>query len=122
MKALRLSRPYTAVAALILLSACQTTSAVDYSQANQVIRAGYPDITVAPEPGRSFNREDGSVCEEFRYFQPGDDGLARQGLAVVCRYEGQNWVLVSRKLDKTLDAIPETPAGGGKKWAPVTGG
>ena len=85
MKVYIMARPYIALAALTLLSACQTTSAVDYSQANQVIRAGYPDITVAPEPGRSFNREDGSVCDEFRYFHPPLASLALVRLRISTR-------------------------------------
>ena len=116
-------KQYLGLGALAFLAACQTTAEVDYSQAINVIRAGAPDITVSPPPDRNYTRADGSTCQEFRYYQPGDKGRPLQGLAVVCRYRDQDWILVSRKLDpvpgKPGDGAPDTPPG--KDWTPITG-
>lgn len=90
------------VLATLVLGACQTTASVDNSAAISVIKSGDQDIDVATIPLRAFNRDDGSMCEEYRYYQSGV-GVARQGRAVVCHYEGERWVLVSRRMDKKPD-------------------
>lgn len=100
-------------AVAVTAGACQTTGSMDYTDAHAVIRAGHPDVTVSPEPTNSFTRDDGSSCLEFTTFRPGSGGSARQGAAVVCRYEGQRWILVSRG--------PQMEEGGGSNWRPITG-
>lgn len=108
----------------LALGACQTTASVDNSAAVAAIKAGDQDIDVAPIPLRAFNRSDGSQCEEYRYYRSGVV-VARQGKAVICRYEGQRWILVSRKMDKVPgkdgDEKPDMPDDRKGKWKPVTG-
>lgn len=123
-----------AMLAAAVAAGCQTLAAMDYEDAARAIRAGAAGVTVAPEPDRAFARADGSTCQEYRYYEPGMDGLARQGLAVVCRHPGQDWLLVSRVLDPVKrDRPPRGDKNGGtgggtgsdgpgtSGWKPVTG-
>ena len=106
----------------LVLGACETAS-VDNSAAVAVIKAGDQDIDVATIPLRAFRRDDGSQCEEYRYYRSGV-GVARQGKAVVCRYEGERWILVSRRMDQrpgeARDEKPGKPDGRKGKWKPIT--
>ena len=111
------------VLATLVLGACQTTASVDNSAAISVIKSGDQDIDVATILLRAFNRDDGSMCEEYRYYRSGV-GVARQGRAVVCRYEGERWVLVSRRMDKKPgedgDKKPDMPGDTKGKWKSIT--
>ena len=106
-------------------------------EAAEVIRSGAPYIDVATNPSRSYNRTDGSYCEEYRIYESGS-GVARQGTAVVCRYTGQKWILVARAFDPVgtvgstpvpptstpvvIQPAPPPPSGGtgSTGWQPVT--
>ena len=106
----------------LVLGACETAS-VDNSAAVAVIKAGEQDIDVATIPLRAFHRDDGSQCEEYRYYRSGI-GVARQGKAVVCRYEGERWILVSRKTDQRPDEggdeKPDMPGNSKGGWKSIT--
>ncbi len=125
--------------ALIGLATAACAPQID-NEATRVIRAGAPNIDVASYPLRSYNRADGSYCEEYRIYESGY-GVARQGTATVCRYTGERWILIARAFDAVggppvpaigtpvpgtsvpVTQTPPPPASGGTapgQWAPVT--
>ena len=90
--------------ALVGLALAGCATQID-NEAARVIRAGAPNIDVATYPSRSYNRADGSYCEEYGIYERGS-GVARQGSATVCRYTGQRWILIARAFDATGTTAP----------------
>jgi hypothetical protein len=90
--------------ALIGLGMAGCATQID-NEAARVIRAGAPNIDVASYPLRAYDRADGSHCEDYRIYESGS-GVARQGVATVCRYTGQRWILIARAFEAVGSSTP----------------
>jgi hypothetical protein len=113
------------VAAGLFVVGCQTTTSTwtppqDNTQTIiNLIGSGLSGVEVLLPAAQTYQAPDGRDCGVYRIRQH-ISGSIRAGVATVCHYPGQRWVLVSRNIEPPVATTqpPATTSPGG--WRPVT--
>lgn len=78
---------------------------IDYATLVNIVGGGRP-VEVEPQPQRVFNRDDGTLCQDYRYTEI-IDGQRLPGDAILCQAPNGVWYLSERYFDNP--------------WAPAVG-
>lgn len=81
----------------LALAACQSP----YGSPTVVtlVGSGLDRVEVFTPPVDTYYRQDGSYCEDYQLRQYRPNGQVRYGRATACRFQNQQWVLVSRDME-----------------------